>query len=138
MQLKDMDVAQLRELQAELQMQYQEWQQRGLNLNMSRGKPCKEQYSQLFQRHGSVLEQQIWQRDNTGKSREEKNDKGAFYPTLAQRTHIGIRNTRTKPAQKPNERREQIHMQPCWLDDKQHTRKRRHDTAALKQADTFL
>ena len=38
-----MDVAQLRELQAELQMQYQEWQQRGLNLNMSRGKPCKEQ-----------------------------------------------------------------------------------------------
>ena len=43
MQLKEMDVAQLRELQAELQMQYQEWQQRGLNLNMSRGKPCKEQ-----------------------------------------------------------------------------------------------
>ena len=43
MQLKDMDVAQLRKLQAELQMQYQEWQQRGLNLNMSRGKPCKEQ-----------------------------------------------------------------------------------------------
>ncbi len=43
MQLKDMDAAQLQALKADLQKQYEDYQKMGLNLNMSRGKPCKEQ-----------------------------------------------------------------------------------------------
>jgi len=38
-----MDAAQLRALQTDLQKQYEDYQKMGLNLNMSRGKPCREQ-----------------------------------------------------------------------------------------------
>lgn len=43
MQLKDMDAAQLQALKTDLQKQYEDYQKMGLSLNMSRGKPCKEQ-----------------------------------------------------------------------------------------------
>ena len=43
MQLKEMDTAKLQSLQADLQKQYADYQKMGLNLNMSRGKPCREQ-----------------------------------------------------------------------------------------------
>ena len=43
MQLKEMDAAKLQALQTDLQKQYEDYQKMGLNLNMSRGKPCREQ-----------------------------------------------------------------------------------------------
>lgn len=42
-QLKEMDVAQLQDLLVGLQQKYAEYKAKGLNLNMSRGKPAKEQ-----------------------------------------------------------------------------------------------
>lgn len=43
MQLKDMETAALQKLQAELTEQYADYKKMGLSLNMSRGKPSKEQ-----------------------------------------------------------------------------------------------
>jgi len=55
-------------------------------------------------------ENQIGQRCQTGKGREEKDDKRTFFPALSQMTNRSISCTGAHTAQKSNQRRQKFHV----------------------------
>ncbi len=100
--------------------------------------PAASRQKKLPGRHGRAAQQEHRQRDDTGKQGKIKHDARAFFSLQAHLTHKGVGRTGTQSAQRPDKRRDIIHMLKRRLNDQQRAGKRRRQTGCLHWPHLFF